>query len=173
MSDNIQPTPDELAALLGFTPEELACNRAGQFSERQHQTLFFLSVGYLVRGLALTVLNIVLTVAVIDTIHKTWQIAGFVLLCLLVGGIIILLFRAAYQIGFPQVETITGTLRRGDDAWHPTIFAGDVELRVSFRRWKRLKESYPGQYRFYVAPSLILLSVEPETNPLTQGTWRY
>jgi hypothetical protein len=162
--NNLPPTPDELAALFGFTPTERALNRAGRLSDRQQQTLFFRSVGYLVRGLALTVLNVVLAVAVAGTVRRTWQIAGFVTLCLLIAGMAGLLVRAAYKIMFPRVETITGTLRRGTDAWHPSIFAGETELRVSFRRWKRLQEVYPGTYRFYVAPSRILLSVEPEDN---------
>jgi hypothetical protein len=154
--NNEQPSPDNLAAQFGFTPDELALNRAGEFSARQRQTLFFLSVGYLVRGLALIVLVIVLAAAVADR-HTT----GTALLGLLLAGIVLLYVRAAYQVFSPRVTVITGPLRRGQDARHPSIFAGDTELRVSFRRWKRLKASYPGTYRFYVAPDLILLSLEP------------
>jgi hypothetical protein len=159
--NQVQSTPDELAALFGFTLEELAQNRAGHFSDGQRQTLFFQSGGYLVRGLALIALTVVLAAAVADTIHTRWQIAGFVLLGLLIMGIIGLWLRAAYLVMFPHVEMITGTLSRGSDDWHPSIFAGTVELRISFRRWKRLKESYPGLYRFYVSPTGVLLSVEP------------
>jgi hypothetical protein len=154
--NNRQPFPDDLAAQFGFTCEELALNRAGEFSARQRQTLFFLCVGYLVRGLALIVLVIVLVAAVGDQ-HTT----GLVLLGLLFAGIVLLYLRAAYQVLFPRITVITGSLRRGQDARHPSIFAGNTELRVSFRRWKRLKESYPGTYQFYVAPALILLSLEP------------
>jgi ABC-type proline/glycine betaine transport system permease subunit len=125
-----QPTPDELAALFGFSLDELALNRAGQFSDRQRQTLFFMSVGYLVRGLALVVLTVVLAAAVAETIHTRWQITGFALLSLLIVGMVGLWLRAAYLVRFPHVETITGTLRRGSDDWHPSIFAGTVELRV-------------------------------------------
>jgi hypothetical protein len=154
--NNEQPSPDNLAAQFGFTPDELALNRAGEFSDRQRQTLFFLSVGYLVRGLALIVLVIVLAATVADQ-HTT----GTALLGLLLAGIVLFYLRAAYQVLFPRIAVITGPLRRGQDAYHPSIFAGDTELRVSFRRWKRLKASYPGTYRFYVAPDLILLSLEP------------
>ncbi len=154
--NDVQPTSEELAAQFGFTREELALNRAGEFSARQRQTLFFLSAGYLVRGLALIVLVIVLAVAVADR-----HTAGWVLIGLLLAGIVLLYLRAAYQVLFPRVSVIFGPLRRGQDARHPSIFAGDTELRVSFRRWKRLKASYPGMYRFYVAPALILLSLEP------------
>jgi hypothetical protein len=151
-----QPPPNDLAAQFGFTPDELALNRAGEFSARQRQTLFFLSVGYLVRGLALIVLVIVLAAAVADR-----HTAGTALLGLLLAGIVLLYLRATYQVLSPRVTVITGSLRRGQDARHPSIFAGDAELRVSFRRWKRLRASYPGTYRFYVAPDLILLSLEP------------
>ena len=154
--NGIQPSPEDLAAQFGFTCDELVLNRAGEFSARQRQTLFFLSVGYLVRGLALLVLVIVLGVAVSDR-----HTAGIVLLVLLFGVIVALYARAAYQILFPHIAVIIGPLRRGQDAYHPSIFAGDTELRVSFRRWKRLKELYPGVYRFYVGPTLILLSLEP------------
>jgi hypothetical protein len=154
--NQVQLTPDDLGAQFGFTPEELALNRAGEFSARQRQTLFFLSVGYLVRGLALIVLIIVLVAAVAD--HHT---IGGMLLGLLFAGIVLLYLRAAYQVMFPRITVITGSLRRGSDARHPTIFAADTALRISFRRWKRLKASYPGTYRFYVAPDLILLSLEP------------
>jgi hypothetical protein len=113
-------------------------------------------VGYLVRGLALIVLVIVLAATVGDR-HTT----GWVLLGLLFAGIVLLYLRAAYQVLFPHIAVITGPLRRGQDAHHPSIFAGATELRVSYRRWKRLKGLYPGLYRFYVAPDLILLSLEP------------
>lgn len=159
--DDVQPTPDQLAALLGFTGDELALNRMGKFSDRQRQTLFFMSVGYLARGLVLIMSTIIMAAVVADTVHTTVQRAGLVLLGLLIIGISGLWLHTARQIVFPHVETVIGPLRRGHDAWHPSIWAGNTELRISYRRWKRLKESYPGLYRFYVAPSLILLSVEP------------
>jgi hypothetical protein len=152
----MQASPDDLAAQFGFTCEELALNRAGEFSARQRQTLFFLSVGYLVRGLALLVLVIVLAVAVADR-----NAVGIALLILLGGVIAALYARAAYQVLFPRIAVLIGPLRRGQDAYHPSIFAGDTELRISFRRWKRLTGRYPGTYRFYVGPTLILLSLEP------------
>jgi hypothetical protein len=101
-----QPAPDELAALFGFTLEELALNRAGRLSDHQRQTLFFLSVGYLVRGLVLVVLNVILAATVADTVHTTGHMVAFVVLCLLMAGIAAFLIRAAYIVTFPTVRII-------------------------------------------------------------------
>ncbi len=154
-------TVDDLARQFGFTPEELALNRAGRFSARQRQTLIFRCVGYLVRGVGLLVLSVALTAYLTTVIQRMWEWALFGLLCALILVIAILLIRAALlTVARPAVHTITGTLHRSGDANHPSILAGDTSLRVSFRRWKRLAASYPGQYRFYVDPEHSLLSVE-------------
>jgi hypothetical protein len=148
--------------MFGFSPDDLALNRAGEFSARQRQTLVFRCVGYLVRGIGLLVLNVILAAYLTTVIHRVWEWALFGLLCALIAVIAALLIRAAMMtLARPTIHTITGTLRRAGYANHPLILAGDTPLRVSFRRWKRLVEAYPGTYRFYVDPEQSLLSLEP------------
>jgi hypothetical protein len=156
------PTAADLARLFGFSLDELALNRTGDLSARQRQTLVFRSIGYLVRGIALIVLSVVLAAYLTTLLHRAWQWVLFGVLCALIAWIAALLARAAYLIlAHPTIHTVMGGLRRAGDANHPRILAGDTELRVSFRRWKRLAEAYPGHYRFYVGPDQSLLSVEP------------
>ena len=155
-------TAADLARLFGFTPDELALNRAGHFSTRQRQTLIFRYVGYLVRGVGLVILTIVLAATVTVFIHHPWGWALFGLLCALIMLLAGLWVRAVTLIIVrPTIRTVIGELRRAGDANQPFILAGDTHLRVSFRRWKRLAEAYPGQYRFYIGPEHTLLSVEP------------
>jgi hypothetical protein len=93
--------------------------------------------------------------------RRAWEQALVAVLVALIGVIVALVLRAAYAVARPTVETITGELCRTGDARHPCVRAGNRELRVSFRRWKRLAPSYPGEFRFYCGPGLMLLSVEP------------
>ncbi|MBN1564579.1 MAG: hypothetical protein JXA10_12110 [Anaerolineae bacterium] len=161
-SDHAPLTADDLARLFGFTLDDLALNRTGQFSAQQRQTLIFRSVGYLVRGVGLDILLIILGAYVTTLIHSAWEWALFGLLCVSIAVIMGLWIKAMYQIiAHPTIHTLIGPLRRAGDANHPLILAGDVQLRVSFRRWKRLADAYPGQYRFYIGPEQALLSIEP------------
>ncbi len=153
-------TPD-LGRGFGFTPEELALNRAGRLSDRQRQTVVFRSVGYLIRGLALVALAVVLAAAVAPTIHTPGQIGLFAALCVLVLIIAGLLVRAAFVVAHPAVQAASGPLVRSGDARHPAITVGGVTLRTSYRRWKRLPAAFPGSYRaYYYGPELTLLSLE-------------
>lgn len=156
------PTLADLAALFGFTPAECALNRAGQFSERQRQTLFFRSLGYIVRGSALLALNLVLGAYLTTLTRRPVEWGLFGLYCLLNVGMILLIVRAIFRTVIrPQIHPITGTLHRSGDVQHPLILAGNTHLRVSFRRWKRLADTYPGHFTFYVGPGNTLLSLEP------------
>lgn len=161
MVGSTQPDVAELGRSFGFTPEELALNRAGRVSDRQRQTIIFRCVGYVVRGVALVVLIVTLAAAVAPTLHTEWQTALFAALCLL--GLLIagLLFRAAVVIRRSPVHIATGSLSRSGDARHPAVTVGGVTLRISFRRWKRLPAAYPGTFRAYYGPELNLLSLEP------------
>lgn len=147
--------------MLGFALDELALNRAGLFSARQRQTLFFTSVGYLVRGLVLTVLSVVLAAWLAPDVRTPGQIALFAALCLSVALVSGLLLHAAFQVLRPTVRTATGSLRRSGDPRHPRLQVGDVELHISFRRWKRLPSEWPGLCRAYYDPAHNLLSAEP------------
>ncbi len=163
------PTLADLAALFGFTPAECALNRTGQFSERQRQTLFFRSVGYLVRGSALLVLNLILSAYLTAFLRRPTEWGLFGLYCLLIAGMTLLIARAIFRTMLrPQICTITGPLHRCGDARHPLILAGNTHLRVSFRRWKRLADTYPGHFTFYVGPGDTLLSLEPSQEDINR-----
>lgn len=162
----VQPlTVEQLAVLFGFTPGELALNRAGRFSERQRQQLAYQSVGYLLRGIGFLVLSVILTASLYEPDMERGQAAAFItvgLLLLMISGY--LLF-AAYRVFSPTVQSREGKLIRSGSARQPAVLIADRPLRISYRRWKRLPPSFPGAYRVYYARSVdTLLSVEPKSD---------
>ncbi|MBN1202469.1 MAG: hypothetical protein JXJ20_11480 [Anaerolineae bacterium] len=155
------PDSGDLAAWFGFTPDELALNRAGQLSDRQRQRVFFLSIGYLVRGLAMLILTLILAIYLAPGADQDHEV---VLLAVIVGLLVLLtvfMFFAACRVFRPAVETVTGSLARCGKETCPCVCVGDRELTISFRRWKRLKPTYPGQFRAYYCFGNMLLSIEP------------
>ncbi|MBN2306013.1 MAG: hypothetical protein JXQ72_16140 [Anaerolineae bacterium] len=158
---------DDLPDLFGFTPEELALNRAGRFSTRQRQQVRYHSVGYLVRGAAFLVLCMILAVTLIPLLHRAGEWIAFVGVCLTVIGLIVWWGIAAARIARPVVRTITGPLTRAGSANRPVVRVGDLDLRISYRRWKRLPPvladlSPTGRYRVYYCAESTLLSLEPD-----------
>lgn len=152
---------DELADLFGFTPDELALNRAGKFSARQRQTVRYTAIGHLVRGVALVIFGAGALLMFAPQAHTARDrvLAGLLAGLLLV--IVALLVVSVRRVWFPAVYTATGSLRRGDDPWHPAVHVGDTTLRISTRRWRRLASTYPGIYCAYHDPLGRLLSIEP------------
>lgn len=147
--------------MFGFTPEELALNRAGQFSTRQRQQLAYQSIGYLVRGIAVMVLSVLLTVTLAARARQPWEIAAVALTGALLVGLCGMLLFAAYRVFKPTIKTVSGPYRRGDSPRDPQVIIGDQALRVPFRRWKRLPPTLPGIYRAYYARGVYnLLSLE-------------
>lgn len=155
------PTVDELADMFGFTPDDLALNRAGQFSARQRQQVVYQSVGYLVKGIAFLVLCGVLIASLLPSIHRPWEWIMLAVTILLVAALAIGWGIAAIRVVRPAVHTITGSLSRAGSDMQPRVQVGQVALRMSFRRWKRLPPSFPGKYRVYYGPEMTLLSLEP------------
>jgi hypothetical protein len=152
----------ELINLFGFTPEELALNRSGRLSVRQRQQLFYQSLGHLIRGIAVIVLDLVLMASLAgeaDLRWERWMLTGTGLALLATG---LLLASASAQVLMPRVRHVSGVVQRSGDADRPRILAKDVELRLSFRRWKRLPPALPGTYRVFYGPGPNLLSLEPE-----------
>lgn len=153
--------PETLAGLFGFTLDELALNRDGKLSARQRQNVFYQSWGYLMRGIALVVFGTGLTIILgrtVDSARDRVLIAGIAVLQAVCAAFLIL---NTYRVLRPTVRTVTGPLRRGDDAWHPAVTVGGETVRISYRRWRRLQHAYPGTYRAYIDPAGRLLSVEP------------
>jgi hypothetical protein len=152
----------DLAALFGFTPHELALNRIGYLSPQQRQRLFYRSVGYLVNGLGVVLLNAILLSAVAPRVQRPWQRAILVALWVGLGVFAVLVIVSAWRVFSPRVKSATGSIRRGGTPRKPRVEVGGVELRLSFRRWKRLPPSFPGRYTVYYAGFVgDLLSLEP------------
>lgn len=155
------PTIDELARAFGFTLDELARNRRGKLSLRQRQQVVFQSIGYIVRGVAFLVLGGVLAAALVPTLNRRWEWAAFVGMCAVLVGLAAYLAFAAVRIARPVVRTATGPLVRAGSANRPRVRVGSLDLRVPFRRWKRLPLILPGRYRAYYARGVYnLLSIE-------------
>lgn len=154
-------TLPSLGDLFGFEPGEAALNRAGQLSPRQRQQVIYRSVGYIVRGLAVCLLNGILAAAVSPTIDRPWQRAAFVILCAFVALLGLDLLSAAYRCLFPRVHAVAGPLVRAGNLNKPCIRVGSRDLAVNARRWKRLPPDLPGQYRAYWTTGRLLLSLEP------------
>ena len=153
---------EELAALFGFTVEELALNRDGRLSKRQRQGMFYRSWGYLMRGLVLVIIGtgavIMLTTGAGSALERALLGAVIALL----GVSAALLIVDAFHVLRPTVRTAHGALRRGDDPWRPSVLVGEQVLSISTRRWRRLPRACPGTYRAYADPTGRLLSIEPQ-----------
>lgn len=150
----------QLADLFGFTLDDLALNRLGQFSAQQRQNLIYRSVRIFVCGAALLLMSVI----VIATLYQRvpWH-SRFVLLALLVilQGVTLTFF--ARLVLHPPVHTATGAIRRGTDMWKPAIIVEEkCVLRITTRCWKRLQQSFPGKYRVYYGPDARPLSIEPD-----------
>jgi hypothetical protein len=159
-----QPTARQLADLFGFSEDELTLNRAGAFSDRQRQQLVYQSIGYLVRGLAFIILDILLAITLYARLDRAWQQALFAALIVLLLDATALILRAAVKVCFPTVRSATGPLSRAGSANQPCIRTGALELRISYRRWRRLPPTLPGTYRVYYANAVnTLLSLEPRS----------
>lgn len=156
----VQPlSANQLAVLFGFTLDELAQNRAGTFSQRQRQQLAYQSVGYLLRGMGFLLLSLILAISLYGRIEYRWQIAAFAAVCLLLLTISGYLLFATYRVFSPSVQRIDGKLSKTGSA---QVLIGERMLRISYRRWKRLPASFPGEYRVYYARTVYnLLSIEP------------
>jgi len=158
------PARHELAALFGFTPHELALNRIGYLSQRQRQRLFYRSVGYLVNGLGVVLLNAILLAAVAPRAQRPWQRIVLSALWVSLALFAALVVVSAWRVFSPDVKSATGPIQRGGTPRKPRVRVGAVELRISFRRWKRLAPSYPGRFTVYYAGFVgDLLSLEPAT----------
>lgn len=156
------PAMQDLAAIFGFTPHELALNRIGLLSARQRQRLFYRSIGYLVNGLGVVCLNAILLSAVASRITRPWQraILGFLWASLALFAVLVIV--ATWRVLSPSVKSVTGPIQRGGTPRKPRIQVGDLELRISFKRWKRLETAYPGCFTVYYASFVgDLLSLEP------------
>lgn len=156
------PPPDQidLARTFGFTPEELALNRAGRLSARQRQMVLYHSTGYLVRGVAALVLGVVLLAALVAGVERPWEWALFGAAVILLAGFALGLVIAAVRVARPAMQSATGPLTRAGTASRPAVQVGALALRVSYRRWKRLPPTLPGHYRVYYSTGRELLSVE-------------
>ncbi len=155
-------TTEQLATLFGFTLDELALNRAGEFSTRQRQQLVYQSIGYLLRGVGFLILSLILAITVYRQLDYSWQYAVFAAICLLLLILSGYLFFATYRVFSPTVQISEGKLIRAGSARQPAILIADRTLRISYRRWKRLPPSFPGTYRVYYARAVLnVLSIEP------------
>ncbi len=161
-SANEHPLPVAvLSELFGFAPEALAANRAGHLTDVQRQDLLFHSLGYLVRGLVMLVLSLAL-IASVTPLADT--LANQILLVLACAALLVLgadWLIAAYRVLRPCVWSVSGRVLRAGDPSHPALTVGEVTLRVTYRRWKRLPAALPGEYRVYYGPTRSLLSIEP------------
>lgn len=151
----------ELAAHFGFTPDELARNRAGTLSARQRQTVFYRSWGYLARGVVLLVVSGGIAAWLAPTASSTLDYVLLAGIALLLGINAAILLADLYRVLRPTVHSISGPLRRGDKAFRPSVFVGPVELWITARRWRQMEPHYPGTYRAYYSPAGHLLSIEP------------
>lgn len=157
-------TVDALARWFGFTPDELALNRAGCLSTRQRQNVLFQGVRVIVLGVVLIVLNVMLAAAVAPGARSGPQQAAFGALIVLIAAIIVLVLRAAGEVLFPRVRCVCGPLSPAGSARQPLLRAGDRLLAISYRRWRRLGVFGDRPYRAYYA-GRTLLSVEPGDDP--------
>jgi hypothetical protein len=155
------PLPSaQLADMFGFTLDDLALNRAGQFSARQRQNLLYRSARIFVCGAALLLMSVIVIATLYQSVPQRSWFVLLALLAILQGVILIILAQLVLR---PPVHTATGVIRRGTDMWKPAIIVeGKCVLRTTTRRWKRLPESLPGEYRIYYGPDARLLSMEPE-----------
>ncbi len=163
-ADEIPLDAAELAEHFGFTPDELALNRAGTLSARQRQAVFYRSWGYLARGVVLIVVSGGIAAWLAPSAGSTFDyvlLAGIVLLLVINAAI---LLADLYRVLRPTVHSVSGPLRRGDKAFRPSVFVGTSELWITSRRWRRMEPRYPGTYRAYYGPAGHLLSVEPAHN---------
>ncbi len=168
MPSTALPTPPaplsatDLADRFGFTLDELALNREGQFSACQRQTVYYRSWGYLARGIVLVVLGtgITLTLTRSAETRRDWTLIGVLVI---LGAIAVaLLILNGIRTLRPTVQIVSGSLRRGEDAWHPSILVGDTVVSITTRRWCHLDTHFPGIYRAYLDPFGRLCSIEPE-----------
>lgn len=156
--DPVEET-DELCALFGFTPDELALNRSGRLSARQRQTVRFRAIGLLVRGLAFVILTVILLASQAAQLRTGWQRA----LAIAVAALAIAVWLAGVWVVLrPDVRRVAGPCRRNGTPRHPLVNVGGEKLAVSYRRWKRLPPALPGTYvAYYSTPDHALLSIEP------------
>jgi len=151
--------------VLGFTPDELALNRQGQMSARQRQTLWYHQVGYLVRGVAMMILNLILISYLMPRLEQAMHkalLGVIVVLVMIIAGYLIIGF---YRTWSPVVHTVTGPLTIGGSEQSPRLHIGSLSLRISRRAWRRLEGTYPGPFRVYYSPAGDLLSLEPWNEP--------
>lgn len=159
-------TVEALALWLGFSPEELALNRAGRLSDRQRQTVRFQGIRLVVVGAALILLNVLLAAAVAPTVPPSEKPALGVLV-LLIAVLVFMVGRASAEVLLPHVHTVTGPLCTAGSARSPRLRAGNHLLVISYRRWQRWQKlDAPGRqmYRTYYV-GRTLLSVEPWNGP--------
>lgn len=158
----------ELAALFGFTLDDLALNRAGHLSARQRQDVLYRNARVFVSGAILALISVIVLAAFYRIVPRR---AWFTLLALDTVLLTTLALTLRRFVLRPPIHTTTGTIRRGTDAWTPSIIVHDtLALRISTRRWKRLPESLPGTYRVYYGPDQRVLSLEPERLPMPLHT---
>lgn len=151
----------DLADRFGFTLDELALNREGQLSARQRQTVFYRSWGYLARGIVLVVLSTGITLTLTRSAETRRDWALIVVLAILGAIAASLLILNGIRTLRPTVQIVSGPLRRGEDAWHPSILVGDTVVSITTRRWCHLETHFSGIYRAYLDPVGRLLSIEP------------
>jgi len=157
-------TVDALARWFGFTPDELALNRAGRLSPRQRQTVFFQGVRVIILGVTLIVLSVMLAAAVAPGVRTGPQRVAFGVLLLLVAALGVLVLRAAGEVLYPRVRCVCGPLAPAGSPRQPLLRAGDRLLAISYKRWRRLGIFGDQPYRTYYA-GRTLLSVEPGDDP--------
>jgi len=151
---------EQLADWLGFTPDELAANRSGRLSTRQHRDMLYRHVGDLVRGAVAFCLGCILLATVAQSADRVWEqvLSGMAFVALIVlGGTWVL---AIARLAHPQVHTVSGSLCRGANPAKPHVVIGSTSLRITFRRWKHLPDHFGGRYRAYYDSLNTLLSVE-------------
>lgn len=149
----------ELAGMFGYTLDELALNRAGQLSARQRQDMIYRSARVFVSGAVLLLMSVITVICLYRIVPRRGWWALLAATVLLQVTLLLVLVRLVLR---PAVHCVTGTIRRGADAWEPAIIVGEsLTLRISTRRWKRLPVSLPGVYRVYYGPDARVLSLEP------------
>ncbi|NDJ77561.1 MAG: hypothetical protein GYB65_15020 [Chloroflexi bacterium] len=157
---------DQLAALFGFAPEDVALNRQGCFSLRQRQDLLYRNLGVVVRSVSVLLLGIILAV----TLRTRADPAEWWVLVLLVsfGGLLLII--TGWRALFPTVQVAVGPVVRAGNSADPHVQVGEHEFRIARRRWQRLPPALPGSYWVHHT-SHRLLSIEPQ--PVSDQPSRY
>ncbi|MBN1680442.1 MAG: hypothetical protein JW966_09115 [Anaerolineae bacterium] len=156
------PSIGDLGAIFGFAPDELAFNRAGRVSARQRQALRYRGIGFLVKGAAACVLNVILAAALAPGITYPWQRTLYGVLWALIALFALAVIGGTLLVVHPVVRHVTTTIKRSPSAARPCLIAGKLELRISGAAWRRMPPSYSGQFRVYYARFAgWLLSLEP------------